>query len=99
MLISNNYVIKDLQDAKVDVGDKYIPLYYSEIVRKIFAKTVNNDDLDSSDRYAIETSSNLHKYTKRHLISAKQDEKRIYKLWHTPSQIVYSEVPHKYQDG
>ena len=94
--IINNYVIKDVQEAFIDQNAKYIPLYYNELVRNIFNKTVNNTTLP---KYKIETSSNLHKYTKsKHLVNVKNDL-HPYKLWHTPSQVVWSDIPHKFQKG
>jgi len=50
-------------------------------------------------KFKVETSSDLHKYTKKELISSFKDNTYIYKLIHTPTQIVWSSRPHKYQDG
>ena len=52
-----------------------------------------------AQKYKVETSSDLHKYTKRSLISKTQDDEHQYRLIHTPSQTVYATRPHKYQDG
>lgn len=94
--IVNSYIIKDTQEAYIDRGVKFIPLYYNEMVRSIFNKTVNNNELP---KYKIETSSDLHKYTKaKHLVDTR-DGLHPYKIHHTPSQIVWSDVPHKYQIG
>lgn len=94
--ISNNYVLKDNQICKLDKSVHYIPLYYSEIVRSIINKTINNCNID---KYKIETTSFLHKTTKKQFISNTKDDKFKYKLIHTPTQTVYSSIPHKYQDG
>jgi len=94
-IVDNNYKIKRIERASLDKGQRYIPLYYSDIVKSIIDKTLNSN----LPKYNIETSSYLHKYTKRDLISDSKDDKHKYKLYHTPSQIVYSEKPHKYQDG
>ncbi len=94
--VTNNYVIKDKQICKLDKKIKYIPLYYSEIVRKIINKTLNNDNLC---KYKIETTSYLHRTTKKQFISKEKSIIFKYKLIHTPTQIVYSSIPHKYQDG
>jgi hypothetical protein len=59
-------------------------------------KTIDNLELE---KFQIKTSSDLHHYTKRSLISNKLDDVYKYKLIHTPSQTVYSSRPHKYQDG
>lgn len=53
-IVNNNYVIKDKQEAIIDKNINYIPLYYSNIVREIFNKTINNKALP---KYKIETSS------------------------------------------
>ena len=56
--------------------------------------------MDSScEKFKVETSSDLHKYTKRNLISNEQDEDHAHRLIHTPSQTVYASRPHKYQQG
>ena len=95
-IVNNNYIVKDKQEVSLDNGIKYIPLYYSDTVKSIINKTLNNDNLE---KYKIETSSNLHKYTKKKFITDKKDDKHPYKLIHTPSQTVWSSQPHKYQDG
>lgn len=73
----------------------YIPLFYNYIIQSILHKTIDANN----EKFKVETSSNLHKYTKRSLISAIQDETHIYKLIHTPKQTVWSSVPHKFQEG
>lgn len=73
----------------------YIPLWYSATTYNIFAKTVDC----SRDPYLVETSSDLHKYTKRHLIQDGQSTEFCNKLIHTPTQTVWANRPHKFQDG
>ena len=75
---------------------KYIPLYYNKTIQSILHKTVDDNTFKKFD---VKTSSDLHKYTKKTLISSVQDEIYKYKLIHTPKQIVWSSRPHKYQDG
>jgi hypothetical protein len=75
---------------------EYIPLQYSSLIQSIFAKTVDNPSLP---KYAVETSSDLHKYTKHTLIQATPDETFQYRLIHTPKQTVWATRPHKYQLG
>ena len=94
-IIENNYILKDVEIVKIDKSIDYIPLYYSNVVKSIIDKTLNLN----CEKYKIETSSNLHKFTKRDLIGDVKNEKFKYKLIHTPSQIVYSEIPHKFQKG
>jgi len=47
----------------------------------------------------VKTSSDLHKYTKKLLLSSQKDEKFQHKIIHTPKQTVWSARPHKYQKG
>ncbi|MDD3187453.1 MAG: methyltransferase [Bacilli bacterium] len=94
--VSNNYVIKDEQKVKLDKNVEYIPLYYSEMVRKIINKTINNCKIP---KYNVETSSFLHHHTKAEMMQNKRTEEFKYKIIHTPSQIVWSKIPHKYQDN
>jgi len=93
--IENSYMRTDTQFAKLDKGVNFIPLYYSEEVRSILNKTLNK----TCPKYKIETTSYLHHYTKRELISDRQSKIYRYKLIHTPSRTVWSKVPHKYQNG
>lgn len=93
--VDNNYTIKDRQEVKLDKGARFIPLYYSDIVRSIIAKTTNAGNA----KYKIETSSILHKYTKKDLLSTQENDVYRHKVIHTPSQTVWSKVPHKYQNG
>lgn len=95
-IIYNNYIIKDIQKAKIDKNIDYIPLYYSELVRRIINKTINNNKIQ---KYKVETSSFLHHYTKAEMMCNKKSDEYCYKVIHTPSQVVWSKVPHKYQDG
>ncbi|GMO60894.1 MAG: hypothetical protein Ta2D_06630 [Rickettsiales bacterium] len=94
--IKNTYKINDMQTAKLDIGIDFIPLYYNELVRSIINKTINNVSLP---KYQIETNSFLHHYTKKANIKEVKDNEFCYKLIHTPTQICYSNIPHKYQDG
>ena len=70
-------------------------MYYTRFIQRILHKTIDA----SLPKYKVETSSDLHKYTKRSLISKTQDDEHQYRLIHTPSQTVYATRPHKYQDG
>lgn len=83
---------KSLVDSEIR---KFIPLYYNNIIKDILNKTIDKNN----KKFAIETSSNLHRYTKREFISNDKDEKHKYKLIHTPKQTVWSSKPHKFQNG
>jgi SAM-dependent methyltransferase len=96
VVIDNSYILKDRQESIIDPNINYIPLYYSEIVRNIFNKTINNETLP---KYQIETNSFLHRFTKKENIRNEKSNVFCYKLIHTPKQTVWSNIPHKYQDG
>ena len=72
----------------------FIPLCYNNIIQSILNKVLNN-----GTQFNIETSSDLHKYTKAKLINTKCSDIYKYKLIHTDKQTVYSNRPHKYQNG
>lgn len=94
--VRNHYILHDTQMVKIPKNSKFIPLYYSKIVQSILDKTLNNAHLP---KYKVQTSSNLHRYTKSALISPKKEGEFIYKLIHTPSQTLYAKRPHIYQEG
>ena len=94
-IVVNNYFIKDIQKVKLDQNINFIPLYYSNIVRSIINKVVNNNQ----PKYCIETNSFLHAFTKKELLNKNKTKDFRYKIIHTPSQIFWSKVPHKYQNG
>jgi len=75
---------------------RYIPLFYNELVQSILSKTTDNK---TSVKFRVETSSDLHKYTKKMFISDVQTDVYKYKLHHTPTQQVWASKPHKYQHG
>lgn len=74
----------------------YIPQFYNKIIDSICIKTLDKETLD---KFKIETTSDLHKYTKRDLISKDNDVSHPYKLIHTPKQTVYASRSHKWQNG
>ena len=87
---------KEYQSIVKSQVRSYIPLYYNNIIQSILLKTIDNNDIP---KYNVETSSDLHKYTKKKFINKDKDDKFKYKLIHTPKQTVYSSKPHKFQDG
>lgn len=74
----------------------YIPLLYTDVVRNILEKTIDNTCIP---KYLVETCSDLHKYTKSSLLCVDKDDVYRHKIIHTPKQTVWSSRPHKYQDG
>lgn len=74
---------------------RFIPLYYTRVVDSIFRKTIQADNA----KFNVQTSSDLHKHTKKALIVAKPDADHPHRLIHTPKQTVYASRPHRFQDG
>jgi len=95
-VIENNYIIKENSLTYINKHCKFIPLFYNNIVKNILDKTIYNE---KAKKFNIETTSFLHRYTKAKNINENKDDKFCYKLIHTPSQTVYSDIPHKFQDG
>ena len=75
---------------------RFIPLYYNNIIQSIIHKTIDDTTLQ---KFNVQTSSDLHRYTKKKLITNDKDKTHPYKLIHTPNQTVWSSRPHKYQTG
>ena len=86
---------KEYSDCVKSEIRKFIPLYYNRIIQSILNKTIDKNN----KKFDIMTSSDLHKYTKRELISNTKDDIFKYKLIHTPKQTVWSKRPHKFQEG
>ena len=94
--VSGIWKKKEYISSIPSIERKYIPLLYTKEVYSILLKTIDNEQLT---KYAVETSSNLHRYTKRELIQDTVDDTYQYRLIHTPKQTCYASRPHKYQDG
>lgn len=94
--ISGIWKKKEYVSSVISKQRKYIPLLYNQMVQNILSKTIDDITLP---KFEVKTSSDLHKYTKAEFIRDKKTEEFKYKLIHTPSQIVYSSRPHKFQDG
>lgn len=73
----------------------FIPLLWTSIVQSIVRKTIDADN----PKYPVETSSHLHRFTRRDWIVNARDDAHPYRLIHTPKQTCYSSVPHKFQEG
>ena len=73
----------------------FIPLLWTKEVQSIFAKTIEANNL----KFEVETTSDLHRYTKKKLISDKKDSVFKYRLIHTPKQTAWASRKHKYQSG
>lgn len=94
--VTNRYVMNDYQKVTLAPGQKFIPLYLSSQVMDILNKTVNHQDIP---KYRIETSSDLHKTTKKEFLQASRNSRYCHKIIHTPTQTIWSRKPHKYQQG
>jgi len=94
--VSGVWKKKEYISSVVSQKRNYIPLLYSQMVQSILSKTIDNDELM---KFNCQTSSDLHKTTKKHLINDTKTDVYKYKLIHTPSQIVYASQPHKFQNG
>lgn len=95
IIIEGIWHTKHYTDSVKSEVRRYIPLFYGRIIQSILNKTVDADN----KKFMVETSSDLHKYTKRKNIRKEPDETFKYRLIHTPKQTVYADRPHKYQDG
>lgn len=93
--VENGYKLRTVDTARLAPQVDYIPLYFNDTVASIMKKTLDTNN----EKYRIETSSDLHKYTKKELLSAKKDKTHRYKIIHTPTQTVWAKRPHKYQKG
>ncbi len=94
-IIDNFYKKEEESITFLKKNIECIPLFYNDKVKSIIEKTL----YANNKKFAIETTSDLHKYTKRHLISSEKNNEFVYELVHTQSQRVFSKVPHKFQDG
>ena len=94
--VSGIWKKKEYVSSVISKQRKYIPLLYNQIIQNILLKTIDNTSLP---KFEVKTSSDLHKYTKAEFICDKKTDEFKYKLIHTPSQIVYSSRPHKFQEG
>ncbi|MBC6428210.1 MAG: methyltransferase [Cellvibrionales bacterium] len=93
--VENHYKKTDRVQCRLEVGMDFIPLYYSDEVRKLLNKTVRS----TKPKFKVETTSYLHRTTQAEFISDTPDIDHPYKLIHTPKQTVWAAKPHKYQSG
>lgn len=83
-------------DEVASMKRNFIPLLYTQTVQNIFLKTIDNE---KNEKYSIQTSSYLHKFTKKDLFSTEQNETFKYRVIHTPKQTIFSSKAHKFQEG
>ena len=94
--IEGVYKKKNYKTKVLSQHRDYIPLFYNNLVQNILNKVI---DTDKYEKFKVETTSDLHKYTKRHLISKDKTDEFKYRLIHTPTQTVYANRAHKFQEG
>lgn len=85
---------KGTSSFKLNNKIKFIPQLPIAEAFSILEKSV----FSSLPKFKVEYDSDLHKFTKKDLISDVQDEIFKHKLFHTPTQIVWSKRPHKSQN-
>jgi hypothetical protein len=73
----------------------YIPLLWTDEVKELLNKTIDS----KTPKLGVETSSDLHAFTKRSLLTDVIDDEHPWRIIHTPKQTKYSSRAHKYQDG
>ena len=95
IVVEGTWKNKEYKSTVKSEERRFIPLFYNKLIQSIINKTIDKANV----KFEVLTSSDLHKYTKKKLISKDKDEEHPYKLIHTPSQTVYASRPHKYQDG
>ena len=95
IVVEGTWKNKEYKSTVKSEERRFIPLFYNKLIQSIINKTIDK----ANDKFEVLTSSDLHKYTKKKLISKDKDEEHKYKLIHTPSQTVYASRPHKFQDG
>jgi adenine-specific DNA-methyltransferase len=96
MTVSGVWKKKTYESSVVSQPRRYIPLLYNQLVNNILAKTVDNAAIP---KFAVQTSSDLHRYTKATLISNEETDQYKYRLIHTPKQTAFASRPHKFQEG
>jgi len=93
--VTCKYLKKNYNGVAINQQRDFIPLLWNKNVQSIFSKTIEC----SNKKFKVETSSDLHKYTKKDLISKTQNQHFKHRLIHTPKQTVWASRPHKYQPG
>ena len=94
-IVENSFLENETCKVKLDKEQYSIPLHYNKIIKSILSKTIYSN----LKKFNIETSSDLHKYTKSKLISKNKNKEHPHELIHTQKQTVWSSRPHKYQNG
>jgi adenine-specific DNA-methyltransferase len=86
----------DIVQAPSNMPRTYLPLVMTTESLSIISKTL---DMEGLPRYKIETSSDLHKHSKRDILTDQMDIHHPYRILHTLKKEIYSTRPHKHQEG
>lgn len=81
-------------DLIIDKNVKFIPQIINKDIFSLLNKTSFNTSIP---KFLVQYDSDLHKFTKKELLSDIQSEEFSHEILHTPSQIVWSKRPHKNQ--
>jgi adenine-specific DNA-methyltransferase len=92
--VTGKYLKHTFDNHVVLQNERFIPLLCTDMAIRIMRKITGGDN-----KLCIETSSDLHAYTRKSIISDHQDDAHPYKLVHTKKQTKWSQRPHKFQDG
>lgn len=93
--VENHYRLRGRTRVALPRGWDFIPLILTREVVGIVEKTLFADHA----RIPIETTSDLHRTTKKALLSAERGGEFVYKVRHTPKQVLWSRRAHKFQEG
>jgi adenine-specific DNA-methyltransferase len=69
--IEGIYKKKNYKDKVKSEIRSYIPLFYNSVIQSILSKTIDDN---KNQKFKVETSSDLHKYTKKLNIRCEKDE-------------------------
>jgi len=73
-----------------------IPLHWNNRVKELLNKTIEKEGVEC---FKIETSSNLHNYTQRHLLSDEKDDDHPFEVVHTFNKKRWASRAHTFQVG
>lgn len=78
----------------IDQNVKFIPQIINKEIFSLLNKTSFNNKIA---KFVVQYDSDLHKFTKKDLLSNIKDDNFKYEILHTPSQTVWANRPHKNQ--
>lgn len=93
--VCGKYKGSDYTSSLLPESRGYIPLIWTSEVQSIVKKTLDV----KGKKFIVETTSDLHAFTKKQLLTTEQDIEHSYKLHHTVKQKRWSSRPHKFQNG